>query len=316
MAPDSVVALIPVPNTHGLLPAVKIPALSMESPGIASSVAVPQGPALLPVDLLVLFGSDGDVNGLASKPIVGRAVPFIHENHGVQPSREPVAGKMILGHNWSGPTVEAGVLRSNGDYNDTSTNSPNIISSSTVASADSDITDGYPDLVFTNGDDEITNTKYNGQSVTLGDEMCASLFGDDNLTVGAVCSTNGDGDQSSETVSSLFNEVCVDLALFSEELSTLVNEFELDCLEAQSELEGLLALPHAASGEPTGAPGAVVTNIGAGARADALVAAADSSTSPVAGVLSMHIPSLGGEIAPHENSFDFAVAVVTVNGEV
>jgi len=29
----------------------------------------------------------------------------------------------------------------------------------------------------------------------------------------------------------------------------------------------------------------------------------------------MHLSCLGGEIVPHENSFDFAVAVVTANGE-
>jgi len=301
LEPASVVALIPVSHTPELLPVAKTPELSMGSPGIASSVAVPQSPALIPVDPMLLFGSDGDVNGPASQQIVSPAVPFIHEDLGVRPNREPVAGKMIVHGNWSGPT--------DGNHDDALTcDSANVISPSTVASADSATANEYPDLVFTN-DDEIAMTKYDEQSVT---------FGDDDSIVGAVCSTtNCNGDQSSETVSSLFNEVCVDLALFSEELSTLVDEFELDCLEAQSELDSLLGSPQAASGEPNGTPGAVVADIGSGNRAAALVA--DAGSSAVVDVLSMHLPSLGEELVPHEtpeNSFDFAVAVVTVNGEV
>jgi hypothetical protein len=309
----------------------------MESADLVSPMAVPQDPASVPVDPKTLFGSDGDVNGLASTPIVGTTVAFVHEDLGFAPNREPVHHPFNVMVEWEDGEVTSETLKSNGDYYDALTaptvrpGFPNVISpfpSSTnsdsdfegdhpdlvltesdelsTASADGFITlaDYSPDLVFTDSDE--IDIKYAGRSVTLDNDICASLFGDDDTTVDAAYYTiDGDGDdagRSSEAVSSLFTAVRTELAVFSREISSVMDEFELDCLAAQAELADLLGPPPVAPGEPNGAPGAVV-------------AATDSGDSAVADVLSMHLPSLGGEILPLGNSFDFAVAVVTVNGE-
>ena len=183
--------------------------------------------------------------------------------------------------------------------------SPNVISPFNGSNDDSDFEADSPDLVCTDSD-ELSTASAEGfsaeQFITFDADICVSLFGDDDTTVGAAYYTidgdngdGGDGGRSSEAVSSLFTEVRAELAVFSQEISTVVDEFELDCLAAQAELAGLLGPPQIAPGEPNGAPGTAVAATASGDRA-------------VADVLSMHLPSLGGEILP-------AVAVVTVNGK-
>ena len=88
--PATVVNAVPVLNAQGLLPASLFPDQPMGSADLVTSVAVPQDPASIPVDPKTLFGSDGDVNGLASPPTVRTTVPFIHEDLGFAPNREPV----------------------------------------------------------------------------------------------------------------------------------------------------------------------------------------------------------------------------------
>ena len=278
--PATVVDAVPVLNAPGLLPASLLPALSMGSADIATYVAVPPHPASIPVDPKTLPGSDGDVNGLASMPFVGTTVAFIHEDLGFAPNRESVHHPNYKGSRfnvmveWEGGEVTSEPLKSNGDYYDALTvptvrpGFPNVISpfpSST--NSDSDFEDS-PDLVLTESN-ELSTASAEG-FITFAD-ICASLFGDDDTTVGAAyCTIDGDGDdgRSYETVSSLFTEVRTELAVFSREISTVVDEFELDCLAAQAELAGLLGPPQVAPGEPNGAPGAVVADTDSGAAGE------------------------------------------------
>ena len=202
---------------------------------------------------------------------------------GFGPNREPVesaAREPVSDRDWSGQTVGStvndvplvtGALTSNGDYGDASTvpalccDLPNIISPFTGMNDGSDFEADSPDLVFVDSNELPTDSAE--QSVTFDNDVSAVLFDASGTTVGAGCIHNDSvlevkepvglisgacdlwSDDLSSAESSLLAEDRIQLELLSQEISTVADEFQLDCLAVWTELDGILGLLQTTPGE-------------------------------------------------------------------